>query len=69
MPAASSRANSTTRSARSSRSTDRRAGRVKLPRTNGGQYYGLAKIDGRSGALRVQIKDLEGAILYERTLG
>ena len=34
-------------------------GRVNVPPTEGGQYYGLAKIDGKSGALKVQIKDLE----------
>src|SRR5262245_60478789 len=43
-------------------------GRVNVPPSEGGQYYGLAKIDGRTGALRVQIKDLDGALLYEKTL-
>jgi alkaline phosphatase D len=43
-------------------------GRVNVPPTEGGQYYGLAKIDGKTGALKVQIKDLDGATLYEKTL-
>lgn len=43
-------------------------GRVNVPPTEGGQYYGLAKIDGKTGALKVQIKDLNGANLYEKTL-
>lgn len=43
-------------------------GRVNVPPTEGGQYYGLAKIDGKSGALKVQLKDLNGAVLFEKTL-
>jgi alkaline phosphatase D len=44
-------------------------GRVNVPPTEGGQYYGLARIDGRTGALKVQLKDLAGAVLFEKTLG
>jgi alkaline phosphatase D len=43
-------------------------GRVNVPPTEGGQFYGLAKIDGKSGALKVQIKDLNGATLYEKSV-
>jgi alkaline phosphatase D len=43
-------------------------GRVNVSPTEGGQFYGLAKIDGKSGALRVQIKDLNGATLYETSV-
>ena len=43
-------------------------GRVNVPPTEGGQYYGVAKIDGKSGMLRVQLKDLNGATLYERSV-
>src|SRR5262245_37281636 len=32
-------------------------GRVNVPPTEGGQFYGLAKIDGKTGALKVQLKD------------
>ena len=43
-------------------------GRNNAPPTEGGQFYGLAKIDGKTGALNVQIKDLNGAILFETSL-
>ena len=43
-------------------------GRSNVPPTEGGQYYGLVKIDGKSGALRIQIKNLDGAVLYEKAL-
>jgi alkaline phosphatase D len=43
-------------------------GRVNVPPTEGGQYYGLARIDGKTGALKVQLKDLTGVVLFERTL-
>src|SRR5262245_9910285 len=44
-------------------------GRANVPPTEGGQYYGLVRIDGKTGALRVQIKNLDGAVLYEKSLG
>ncbi len=43
-------------------------GRVNVPPTEGGQFYGLAKIDGKTGALKVQLKDLGGSIVFEKTL-
>src|SRR5262245_8756767 len=43
-------------------------GRVNVPPTEGGQFYGLAGIDAKTRALKVQIKDLAGAVLYEKTL-
>ena len=43
-------------------------GRVNVAPTEGGQFYGLAKIDGKTGALKVQLKDLGGAVVFERTL-
>lgn len=43
-------------------------GRVNVPPSEGGQFYGLAKIDGKTGALKVQLKDLDGAVVYEKTL-
>src|SRR5262245_39858339 len=43
-------------------------GRVNVPPTEGGQFYGLARIDGKTGALKVQLKDLGGAVVFERTL-
>ena len=43
-------------------------GRINVPPTEGGQYYGLAKIDGKTRALKVQIKDLNGTQLYEKVL-
>jgi len=43
-------------------------GRNNVPPTEGGQFYGLVKIDGKSGALRVQLKDLNGAVLFEKVL-
>lgn len=34
----------------------------------GGQYYGLMQIDGKTRALTVRLKDLEGTTLFEKTL-
>ncbi len=36
--------------------------------SEGGQYYGLVKIDAKTGALKVQLKDLNSAVLYEKKL-
>ena len=43
-------------------------GRINVSPAEGGQYYGLAKIDGKTGALRVQLKDMAGAVLFEKVL-
>jgi alkaline phosphatase D len=43
-------------------------GRNNVPPTEGGQFYGSARIDGKSGALKIALKDLTGATLYEKTL-
>jgi alkaline phosphatase D len=43
-------------------------GRDNVPPTEGGQFYGLVHIDGKNGALKVQLKDLNGATLFEKTL-
>jgi alkaline phosphatase D len=43
-------------------------GRVNVPPTEQGQFYGLVVIDGKSGAMKVQLKDLNGAVLYEKAL-
>jgi alkaline phosphatase D len=43
-------------------------GRVNVPPTEGGQFYGLVTIDGKTRALKVQLKDLDGAVLYEKAL-
>jgi alkaline phosphatase D len=43
-------------------------GRNNVPPTEGGQFYGLARVDGKTGTLKVQIKDLNGAVLFERSL-
>jgi alkaline phosphatase D len=43
-------------------------GRSNVPPTEEGQFYGLAKIDGKTGALKIQLKDLNGAALYEKVL-
>jgi alkaline phosphatase D len=43
-------------------------GRVNVSPTEGGQFYGVAKIDAKSGAFTAQIKDLTGATLYEKVL-
>ena len=34
----------------------------------GGQYYRLMRIDGKTGALTVGLKDLERATLFEKVL-
>jgi alkaline phosphatase D len=43
-------------------------GRVNVSPLEGGQYYGLMRIDGKTGALTVRLKDLEGATLFEKAL-
>jgi alkaline phosphatase D len=43
-------------------------GKVNAPPTDGGQYYGLVKIDGKSGTLKVALKDLSGTTLFEKAL-
>jgi alkaline phosphatase D len=43
-------------------------GRINVSPTEGGQFYGLAKIDAKSGAFTAQIKDLNGALLFEKVL-
>jgi alkaline phosphatase D len=43
-------------------------GKANASPTEGGQYYGLAKIDAKSGGLTVQLKDLNGAVLWEKGL-
>lgn len=43
-------------------------GKANASPTEGGQYYGLVKIDAKSGALKVQLKNLNAAVLYEKTL-
>lgn len=43
-------------------------GRVNVPPTEGGQFYGEAKIDAKSGAFIARIKDLTGATLFEKVL-
>jgi len=41
---------------------------VNASPTEGGQHYGLVNIDAKTGALKVQLKDLSAAVLYEKTL-
>ncbi len=36
--------------------------------SEGGQYYGLVNIDAKTSAMKVELKDLTGATLYEKTL-
>ncbi|MBL8835131.1 MAG: alkaline phosphatase D family protein [Alphaproteobacteria bacterium] len=43
------------------------AGQVNLPPSAGMQFYGEVKIDGRSRAMTVQLKDLSGATLWQRS--
>jgi alkaline phosphatase D len=43
-------------------------GRNNVPPTEGGQFYGLVRINGKSGTLKVELKDLGGASLYEKVL-
>jgi alkaline phosphatase D len=43
-------------------------GKVNLPPTAGLQFYGEAKIDGRTEAMIVALKDLTGATLWQTTL-
>jgi len=39
------------------------------PPTGGLQFFGEVKIDGKTGAMKVALKDLTGATLYEKVLG
>jgi len=43
-------------------------GRVNVSPLEGGQYYGLMRIDGKTGALTVRLKDLERTTLFEKVL-
>lgn len=43
-------------------------GRANVPPAEGGQFYGLVRIDAKTGALKVALKDLSGATLYEKAL-
>ena len=43
-------------------------GRINVSPTENGQFYGLARIEAKSGGLTVQIKDLTGAVLFEKKL-
>jgi alkaline phosphatase D len=43
-------------------------GKDNAPPTDGGQYFGLADIEAKTGALKVQLKDLTGATLFEKVL-
>jgi len=43
-------------------------GKVNASPTEGGQFYGLVKIDAKTGAFKVQLKDLNSTVLYEKTL-
>ena len=43
-------------------------GKVNASPTEGGQYYGLVNIDAKTAAMKVQLKDLNAAVLYEKTL-
>jgi alkaline phosphatase D len=43
-------------------------GQVNLPPSAGLQFFGEVQIDGRSGALTVHLRDLNGASLWSRTL-
>ena len=42
-------------------------GRVNVPPTEGGQFFGEAAIEGRSGVLTVMLKDMAGATLWQRS--
>ncbi|MFC7474592.1 alkaline phosphatase D family protein [Dankookia sp. GCM10030260] len=42
-------------------------GRVNVSPVEGGQFFGEAAIDGRSGALTVMLKDLTNAVLWQRS--
>jgi alkaline phosphatase D len=44
------------------------AGRVNVPPTEGLQSFGEVKIDGRTEAMTVSLKDLAGATLYKQDL-
>jgi alkaline phosphatase D len=43
-------------------------GRVNVPPTEGGQFYGLVHIEAKTAVLKVALKDLTGATLYAKTL-
>ena len=40
------------------------AGRVNVPPTDGGLYFGHVRIDGKTGVMRVSHRDLAGAVLH-----
>ena len=40
-------------------------GRVNVPPTEGGLYFGHVKIDGRTGVMTVSHRDLAGAVLHQ----
>ena len=42
-------------------------GRANLSPAEGGQYFGEAAIDGRSGVLTILLKDMEGTALWQRS--
>ena len=43
-------------------------GRINLPPTAGMQFFGEGRIEGRTGALTVRLRDLSGATLWQTTL-
>jgi alkaline phosphatase D len=43
-------------------------GRQNVSPAEGMQFFGEARIEGRSGALTVLLKDMAGATLWRRTL-
>jgi alkaline phosphatase D len=40
-------------------------GRVNVPPTEGGLYFGHVKIEGRTGLMTVSHRDLTGAVLHQ----
>lgn len=42
-------------------------GRINVPPTEGGQFFGEAAIEGRTGVLTVMLKDLNNAVLWQRS--
>jgi alkaline phosphatase D len=43
-------------------------GRVNVPPTEGLQFFGEVKIDGRTEAMTVSLKDVAGATLFKQEL-
>ena len=43
-------------------------GRINLPPTAGMQFFGEGRIEGRTGALTVRLRDVSGATLWQTTL-